>query len=130
MWDFKFAFVIGVFLLFCIVFVIVLLSPFLNSEKLRERVHDVDEGVRQEVVSAIASAAKKDITNISDEMLTLIKDRTLDKKVSHSYFRELFSKNKYSSSSEGCIKQIICFKCFINSVYHLLYLKTDELTNW
>ena len=54
----------------------------LNSEKLRERVHDVDEGVRQEVVAAIAKAAKKDITNISDEMLTLIKDRTLDKKVS------------------------------------------------
>ncbi|XP_033631571.1 sister chromatid cohesion protein PDS5 homolog A-B-like [Asterias rubens] len=49
-------------------------------EKLRERVHDVDEGVRQEVVAAIAKAAKKDITNISDEMLTLIKDRTLDKK--------------------------------------------------
>ncbi|XP_022079543.1 sister chromatid cohesion protein PDS5 homolog A-B-like [Acanthaster planci] len=49
-------------------------------EKLRARVHDTDEGVRQEVVSAISNAAKRDITNISDEMLTLIKDRTLDKK--------------------------------------------------
>ena len=54
---------------------------FPSSEKLRARVHDTDEGVRQEVVSALASAAKKDISNISDEMLTLIKDRTLDKKV-------------------------------------------------
>ncbi|XP_038055315.1 sister chromatid cohesion protein PDS5 homolog A-B-like [Patiria miniata] len=49
-------------------------------EKLQARVHDTDEGVRQEVVAAIASAAKRDITNISDEMLTLIRDRTLDKK--------------------------------------------------
>ena len=45
------------------------------------RAHDTDEGVRQEVVASILTAAKRDISKISDDMLTIIKERTLDKKV-------------------------------------------------
>ena len=37
--------------------------------------------MRQEVVSAIVKAAKSDISKITDDMLTVIKERTLDKKV-------------------------------------------------
>ncbi|XP_071490773.1 LOW QUALITY PROTEIN: sister chromatid cohesion protein PDS5 homolog A-like [Diadema antillarum] len=58
--------------------------PYLITEdledRLRERAHDTDEGVRQEVVTAIVTAAKRDITNVKDSMLILVKERTLDKK--------------------------------------------------
>ena len=51
------------------------------ADKLKMRAHDTDEGVRQEVVASILTAAKRDISKISDDMLTIIKERTLDKKV-------------------------------------------------
>nr|XP_054754844.1 sister chromatid cohesion protein PDS5 homolog A-like [Lytechinus pictus] len=50
------------------------------ADRLRERAHDTDEGVRQEVVTAIVAAAKRDINNLKDDLLTLVKERTLDKK--------------------------------------------------
>ena len=52
-------------------------------DRLRERAHDTDEGVRQEVVTAIVATAKRDISNLKEDLLTLVKERTLDKKVSH-----------------------------------------------
>ncbi|XP_071847616.1 sister chromatid cohesion protein PDS5 homolog A-B-like [Apostichopus japonicus] len=50
------------------------------ADRLRERVHDVEDDVRIEAVQALVSAAKKDISVISPEMLELVKERTLDKK--------------------------------------------------
>eukprot|EP00057_Strongylocentrotus_purpuratus_P033215 XP_790621.2 PREDICTED: sister chromatid cohesion protein PDS5 homolog A [Strongylocentrotus purpuratus] len=50
------------------------------SDRLRERAHDTDEGVRQEVVTAIVATAKRDISNLKEDLLTLVKERTLDKK--------------------------------------------------
>ncbi|PIK45376.1 putative sister chromatid cohesion protein PDS5-like A [Apostichopus japonicus] len=50
------------------------------GDRLRERVHDVEDDVRIEAVQALVSAAKKDISVIGPEMLELVKERTLDKK--------------------------------------------------
>lgn len=46
----------------------------------RQRQHDPDENVRYEVVMAIISAAKKGIENINEDLLSYVKERTLDKK--------------------------------------------------
>ncbi|KAG9509341.1 Sister chromatid cohesion protein PDS5-like B [Fragariocoptes setiger] len=50
------------------------------TEQLRQRQHDQDEGVRHEVVMAIISAAKKGIDNINEDLMSFVKERTLDKK--------------------------------------------------
>ncbi|XP_023237020.1 sister chromatid cohesion protein PDS5 homolog B-like [Centruroides sculpturatus] len=50
------------------------------TEQLRHRQHDPEETVRYEVVMAIISAAKKDFSSISEELLNFVKERTLDKK--------------------------------------------------
>lgn len=50
------------------------------TESLRQRQHDPEESVRYEVVMAIISAAKKDFGSVSEELLTFVKERTLDKK--------------------------------------------------
>ncbi|CAG2104988.1 unnamed protein product [Medioppia subpectinata] len=49
-------------------------------DQLRQRQHDSDENVRYEVVMAIISAAKKSIENINEDLLSFVKERTLDKK--------------------------------------------------
>lgn len=52
------------------------------TEALRERNHDNDEVVRYEVVMAIVETAKRDfqIIDESEDLLTFVKERTLDKK--------------------------------------------------
>lgn len=52
------------------------------TEALRERNHDADETVRYEVVMAIVETAKRDFQIIaeSEDLLTFVKERTLDKK--------------------------------------------------
>lgn len=50
------------------------------TEQLKQRQHDPDETVRHEVVMAIISAAKKGIENINEDLLSFVKERTLDKK--------------------------------------------------
>ena len=50
------------------------------TEQLKQRQHDPDENVRYEVVMAIISAAKKGIDNINEDLLSYVKERTLDKK--------------------------------------------------
>jgi len=50
------------------------------TEQLKQRQHDPDENVRYEVVMAIISAAKKGIENINEDLLSFVKERTLDKK--------------------------------------------------
>ena len=50
------------------------------TEQLKQRQHDPDENVRYEVVMAIISAAKKGIENINEDLLSYVKERTLDKK--------------------------------------------------
>lgn len=59
-----------------------LLVP-LSLEHLRERCHDLEESVRLEVIQAIVSAGKKDVTKITDELIECVKDRALDKKVNY-----------------------------------------------
>lgn len=51
-------------------------------EALKARNHDNDEVVRYEVVMAIVETAKRDFSAIqdSDDLLTIVKERTLDKK--------------------------------------------------
>ena len=51
------------------------------EEPLRTRQHDPDENVRIEVVQAIVGAAKKEFSHITDGLLEVVKERTLDKKV-------------------------------------------------
>ena len=50
------------------------------SDQLRQRQHDPDENVRYEVVMAIISAAKKGIEHVNEDLLSYVKERTLDKK--------------------------------------------------
>ncbi|XP_054711226.1 sister chromatid cohesion protein PDS5 homolog B-like [Uloborus diversus] len=50
------------------------------TEQLRHRYRDTDENVRYEVVVAIISAAKEDLNCVNEEMLSFVKERTLDKK--------------------------------------------------
>lgn len=50
------------------------------TEQLKQRQHDGDENVRYEVVMAIISAAKKGIENVNEDLLSFVKERTLDKK--------------------------------------------------
>jgi len=50
------------------------------TDQLRQRGHDPDENVRYEVVMAIISAAKKGIENVNEDLLSFVKERTLDKK--------------------------------------------------
>jgi len=44
----------------------------------RQRQHDPDENVRYEVVMAIISAAKKNIENISEDLLSFVKVNKID----------------------------------------------------
>ena len=48
---------------------------------LKTRCHDSEESVRLEVVGAIINAAKKDLKCMTDDLFTIVKERTLDKKV-------------------------------------------------
>jgi len=50
------------------------------TEQLKQRQHDPTENVRYEVVMAIISAAKKGIENVNEDLLSFVKERTLDKK--------------------------------------------------
>lgn len=58
------------------------------TEALKARQHDTDESVRHELVLAIVSAAKKEIELICehDDLLELVKERALDKRVSMHYY--------------------------------------------
>lgn len=53
------------------------------TETLKLRLHDAEENVRFGVVMAIVSTAKKDceVVSSSEDLLELVKERTLDKKV-------------------------------------------------
>ena len=64
------------------------------TEQLNSRCYDPDENVRHEVVAAIMKAAKIEINNITDDLLKLVKDRTLDKKVRKSHPEILKIKRK------------------------------------
>lgn len=62
------------------------------TETLKMRLHDSEELVRYEVVMAIVSSAKKacDVVSTSEDLLELVRERTLDKKVSRELFRLIF----------------------------------------
>ena len=86
------------------------------TERLRERAHDTDEGVRQEVVSAVVTAAKRDISKITNDMLTVIKERTLDKKVqviAFDIFLHRFLPKLYLYPERKCTmcKLVVNLKC-------------------
>ncbi|KAL5012757.1 hypothetical protein ScPMuIL_011308 [Solemya velum] len=49
-------------------------------EQIKVRQHDPEENVRMEVVNTVLAIAKKDFSLLSDELLSFIKERTLDKK--------------------------------------------------
>jgi hypothetical protein len=50
-------------------------------EQLKVRQHDPEETVRMEVVNVILTVAKNDFTVCTEELLSFIRERTLDKKV-------------------------------------------------
>lgn len=56
-------------------------------DTLKLRQHDADENVRYEVVTAIVTTARRDfdIVSSSEDLLTFVKERTLDKKVSKAW---------------------------------------------
>lgn len=60
------------------------LFPF--PEYLRVRSHDPEEAIRHDVIVSIVTAAKKDLSLVNDALLNYVKERTLDKRVSHVFF--------------------------------------------
>ena len=54
-----------------------LLTPFISA---KARGHDAEENVRWEAVLSIVAAAKKDFKCVPDDILEIIKERTLDKR--------------------------------------------------
>lgn len=61
------------------------------SEQMKVRQHDPEETVRMEVVNCMLQVARKDVASTTDEMLTFIKERTLDKKVEYTFSNSPFS---------------------------------------
>lgn len=94
------------------------------TEQLRLRQHDPEEVVRYEVVMAIISAAKKDFNSVSDELLTFVKERTLDKKFKirkeallglATLYKQHMSSPDLPQSTRDCIAWIK------NKVLHVYY---------
>ncbi|XP_054724365.1 sister chromatid cohesion protein PDS5 homolog B-A-like [Uloborus diversus] len=94
------------------------------TEQLRLRQHDPDETVRYEVVMAIISAAKKDFNAITDDLLTFVKERTLDKKFKirreallglAMLYKQHMSNPELPESTKECISWIK------NKVLHVYY---------
>lgn len=95
------------------------------TEQLRQRQHDPEENVRYEAVMAIISAAKKDFRSVTDELLTFVKERTLDKKfkirkeallgLAFLYKQHSTSTNAIPESTMNCISWIK------NKVLHVYY---------
>ena len=61
------------------------LNSICLTDPLSQRQHDPDENVRMDVVQAIVGAARIDFTNVNDDLLNCVKERTLDKKVRRCY---------------------------------------------
>ena len=51
------------------------------SEVLKPRFHDSDDTVRHTVISVVMAAWKSDKSLLSEDVMRLIEERTLDKKV-------------------------------------------------
>ena len=51
------------------------------AEHLQQRQHDSDEDVRMDVVQAVVGTAKRSLANVPADLLTSVRERTLDKKV-------------------------------------------------
>lgn len=58
---------------------------FPSPEYLRVRSHDPEEAIRHDVIVSIVTAAKKDLSLVNDALLNYVKERTLDKRVSHVF---------------------------------------------
>ncbi|XP_077518233.1 cohesin associated factor B pds5 isoform X4 [Amblyomma americanum] len=94
------------------------------TESLRQRQHDPEESVRYEVVMAIISAAKKDFSSVTEELLNFVKERTLDKKfkirkeallgLAHLYKQHMSSPDLPPSTLE-------CISWIKNKVLHVYY---------
>lgn len=52
------------------------------TEYMRVRSHDPEEAIRHDVIVSIVTAAKKDLSLVNDALLNIVKERTLDKRVS------------------------------------------------
>ncbi|KAK6618691.1 hypothetical protein RUM43_013082 [Polyplax serrata] len=101
------------------------------TETLKLRLHDAEENVRFEVVMAIVSTAKKDceVVSSSEDLLELVKERTLDKKF--KIRREAMSglgliyKNHLNSSDvpQATKKAVTWIK---DRILHGYYLQSNE----
>ncbi|XP_064481267.1 sister chromatid cohesion protein PDS5 homolog B-like [Ornithodoros turicata] len=94
------------------------------TESLRQRQHDPEETVRYEVVMAIISAAKKDFSSISEELLNFVKERTLDKKFKirrEALLGLAMLYKQHMSSQELPQSTIDCISWIKNKVLHVYY---------
>lgn len=94
------------------------------TESLRQRQHDPEETVRYEVVMAIISAAKKDFSSISEELLNFVKERTLDKKFKirrEALLGLAMVYKQHMSSVELPQSTIDCISWIKNKVLHVYY---------
>uniref|UniRef100_T1J3Z9 Uncharacterized protein n=1 Tax=Strigamia maritima TaxID=126957 RepID=T1J3Z9_STRMM len=94
------------------------------TEQLKLRQHDPEETVRYEVVMAIVSAAKKDFSSVSEELLTFVKERTLDKKfkIRKEALLGLSVIYKQCMTTGGLSKQTVdCVSWIKNKVLHVYY---------
>ncbi|KAM7310469.1 sister chromatid cohesion protein PDS5 homolog B [Ixodes scapularis] len=94
------------------------------TESLRQRQHDPEETVRYEVVMAIISAAKKDFTAITEELLNFVKERTLDKKFKirkEALLGLALLYKQHMSSVELPQSTLECIAWIKNKVLHVYY---------
>ncbi|CAN8012227.1 unnamed protein product, partial [Ixodes pacificus] len=94
------------------------------AESLRQRQHDPEETVRYEVVMAIISAAKKDFTAITEELLNFVKERTLDKKFKirkEALLGLALLYKQHMSSVELPQSTLECIAWIKNKVLHVYY---------
>ncbi len=78
-------------------------SGGLFPEPLNKRQHDSDENIRMDVIQCIVNASKKELNNITEELLQCMKERTLDKKVSQTCYLAVLPVKKNCSALSGML---------------------------
>lgn len=99
------------------------------TEQLKQRQHDPEESVRCEVVTAVIGAAKKDLNCVNEELLSFVKERTLDKKfkIRKEALLGLATLYKqYANSADIADSTRECISWIKNKVLHAYYQTSLE----
>ncbi|XP_071087825.1 sister chromatid cohesion protein PDS5 homolog B-like [Haliotis cracherodii] len=98
-------------------------------EQLKVRQHDPEETVRIEVINCVMNVAKKDFDFVNEEMMTFIKERTLDKKFKirregllglGTMYKQVMTKETINPQHE---KKVAWIK---NKVFHAYYQNSND----